>query len=64
MEIKTIVVALGGNAIRQPRQQGTAGQQLENVRKTCVQIAQMIEKGHRIFDPREWASGSQPAYTE
>ncbi len=49
MEIKTIVVALGGNAILQPQQQGTAGQQLENIRKTCVQIAQMIEMGHRII---------------
>ncbi len=49
METKTIVVALGGNAILQPKQEGTAGQQLENVRKTCVQIAQMIEMGHRII---------------
>jgi len=49
MDRKTIVIALGGNAILQPKQQGTAGQQMENVRKTCFQIAYMIEMGHRII---------------
>ena len=49
MERKTIVIALGGNAILQPKQQGTAEQQMENVRKTCLQIAQMIEMGHSII---------------
>jgi len=49
MDKKTIVIALGGNAILQPRQEGRADQQLENVRKTCRQIAQMVEMGHRII---------------
>lgn len=44
----TIVIALGGNAILQPGQAGTAAEQAENIRKTCVQIAGMIEAGHRV----------------
>jgi carbamate kinase len=45
----TIVIALGGNAILQPGQKGTAAEQAENIRKTCVQIAGMIERGHRVI---------------
>lgn len=45
---KTIVVALGGNAILQPRQRGTAEEQLANVRTTCKHIARMIADGHRV----------------
>ncbi|HYF91407.1 MAG TPA: carbamate kinase [Symbiobacteriaceae bacterium] len=44
----TIVIALGGNAILQPGQAGTAAEQAENIRKTCVQIAGLIEAGHRV----------------
>jgi carbamate kinase len=49
MEYKdTIVLALGGNAILQPGQRGTSTEQMENVYKTCMQIAQMIKGGHRV----------------
>jgi carbamate kinase len=44
----TIVIALGGNAILQPGQAGTAAEQAENIRKTCTQVARMIEAGHRV----------------
>lgn len=44
----TIVIALGGNAILQPGQAGTAAEQSENIRKTCIQIANMIAEGHRV----------------
>ncbi|HYG58573.1 MAG TPA: carbamate kinase [Symbiobacteriaceae bacterium] len=46
--MSTIVIALGGNAILQPGQAGTAAEQSENIRKTCVQIAGLIEAGHRV----------------
>ena len=46
--VRTIVVALGGNAILQPGQAGTAEEQLANVDRTCRQIAKMIEAGYRV----------------
>lgn len=50
MEYKgTIVVALGGNAILQPGQKGTADEQIENVYKTCKQIASMIKEGYKVI---------------
>lgn len=50
MEYKeTIVVALGGNAILQPGQKGTAEEQMFNVYKTCEQIASMIKEGYRVI---------------
>ncbi|NLZ32515.1 MAG: carbamate kinase [Firmicutes bacterium] len=45
---ETIVVALGGNAILQPGQRGTFEEQMENVRKTAVQLAQLILSGKRL----------------
>jgi carbamate kinase len=44
----TIVIALGGNAILQPGQAGTAAEQAENIRKTCIQAVGMLEAGHRV----------------
>jgi len=44
-EKKTIVVALGGNAILQPGQRGTFEEQMRNVHVTCEQLAQMVESG-------------------
>ncbi len=43
-----IVVALGGNAILQPKQKGTAQEQMENVRHTCKQIAKMVKAGYEV----------------
>lgn len=43
-----VVVALGGNAILKPGQEGRAEDQFKNVRSTCQQIVRMIEIGHQI----------------
>ncbi|MBZ4687714.1 MAG: carbamate kinase [Clostridiales bacterium] len=45
---KTIVLALGGNAILQPGQKGTYTEQLENVQKTCTSIAELLDNGYQI----------------
>ncbi|HDS29259.1 MAG TPA: carbamate kinase [Candidatus Acetothermia bacterium] len=42
---KTVVVALGGNAILQPGQKGTFEEQMANVHTTCGQLAQMVTSG-------------------
>lgn len=46
--MKTIVIALGGNAILRADQEGTAEEQLVNVRKTCKSIADMVASGFRV----------------
>ncbi len=48
MERKTIVIALGGNAILQAGQRGTAEEQLENIEATCRSIADLVEAGYRV----------------
>ncbi len=45
MEKKTVVIALGGNAILQPGQKGTFEEQLENVYHTAEQLADMVLSG-------------------
>lgn len=45
---KRVVVALGGNAILQPKQSGTAEIQFENVRNTCAQLADLIKEGYQL----------------
>jgi len=42
---KTVVVALGGNAILQRGQKGTFEEQLRNVQRACEQLAQMVLSG-------------------
>jgi len=44
-EKKVTVIALGGNAILKPGQQGTFDEQMANVKTTCDQLAQMVESG-------------------
>ncbi|MFZ5827109.1 MAG: carbamate kinase [Bacillota bacterium] len=44
----TLVIALGGNAILQPGQAGTAAEQTANIAGTCHQIADLVEAGHRV----------------
>jgi carbamate kinase len=46
---KTIVVALGGNAILQPKQKGTFEEQKNNIEKTCFHIAKLIKDGHKVI---------------
>lgn len=44
----TVVVALGGNAILQPKQKGTAEEQRANVAVTARSIVEMIKEGYRV----------------
>lgn len=45
---RTVVVALGGNAILKPKEKGTAKEQLENVRKTSRYLVELMQEGYRI----------------
>jgi len=46
--MKKIVIALGGNAIKQADQKGTYEEQLENVLKTAKEIVKLIKEGFKI----------------
>lgn len=48
-EKKTIVVALGGNAITQKDEEGNIYQQFSNTRRSMEGILEMIEMGHRLL---------------
>src|SRR5699024_2141097 len=43
------VIALGGNAILQPGQEGTFENQLENVRISTEIISRIIQSGHHVI---------------
>ncbi len=43
-----VLVALGGNAIRQPKERGTAAEQATNVRRTCQRLADIVAAGHEL----------------
>lgn len=43
-----VLIALGGNAILQRGQKGTASEQRDNVQKTVDQIVRMIRAGHEV----------------
>lgn len=43
-----VVVALGGNAIKQAYERGTAEEQFRNIRMTCKRILEMIKRGYRV----------------
>jgi|SaaInl7_150m_RNA_FD_contig_51_1279254_length_1662_multi_6_in_0_out_0_2 carbamate kinase len=45
---KTIVVALGGNAITQASEKGTVEEQFANVYKTCEQLVKLLAAGYRL----------------
>ena len=45
---KTVVVALGGNAIKTAEDEGTAQEQFRNVRNACKQILEIIKDGYRV----------------
>jgi len=47
--METTVVALGGNAILQKGDKGTAEDQRRNVEKTAEQIVRLVEKGYRLI---------------
>ena len=44
-----VVIALGGNAILQPKQEATYENQLENVRKSSEIIARIVKNGHSVI---------------
>lgn len=46
---KLVVVALGGNAIKQPHQEGTAEDQFKNVSLTCEQLVRMNKIGYKLI---------------
>lgn len=45
---KTIVLALGGNAITKAQEEGNRDEQWSNVSRTCQYIAALAKEGHRI----------------
>src|SRR6056297_1494581 len=48
MAKERIVIALGGNAIKQADQQGTTEEQFHNVDTTARQISKIIEEGYKV----------------
>ncbi len=46
--MKKIVIALGGNAIKQWDQRGSAEEQIENLRKSCSHMMKIVKRGYRI----------------
>jgi len=48
MQKKTIVVALGGNALIEEGSEGTIEQQFENTRKSMAAIVGLVKEGHRV----------------
>jgi carbamate kinase len=46
--VKKILIALGGNAIKQWNQKGSAKEQLENLRKSCSHMMKVIKRGYPI----------------
>ena len=45
---KTILVALGGNAIKQADDKGTAAEQFANVYKTSRELVKLIKAGYKL----------------
>lgn len=43
-----IVVALGGNAIKQSNEKGTTEEQFHNVDRTAIQLAKIVQAGYRL----------------
>lgn len=46
--VGTILVALGGNAIKRAEEQGTAEEQFRNMREACEHLLEIIKRGHRV----------------
>ncbi len=44
-----VVIALGGNAIKQAREEGTSEDQFRNIAKTCDQLVQMNKAGYLMI---------------
>lgn len=48
MEKKTIVVALGGNAITREMEEGDIAQQFENTRRSLIDIIKLLSRGYNM----------------
>jgi carbamate kinase len=48
MRIKTVVVALGGNAITREFEEGNITQQFENTRRSLRSVTELIQRGYRV----------------
>jgi carbamate kinase len=46
--VKRVMIALGGNAIKQPHEKGTVEEQMKNVSIACKQIAEIAKKGYKV----------------
>jgi len=46
--MKKIVIALGGNAIKQWDQKGSSEEQLENLRRSCSHMMKIVKRGYPI----------------
>ncbi|MCX6643201.1 MAG: carbamate kinase, partial [Candidatus Bathyarchaeota archaeon] len=46
--IRRLLVALGGNAIKQPTEKGTHEEQMRNVETASLQIAQLVKHGYEL----------------
>jgi carbamate kinase len=46
--IETLVVALGGNAIQQAGERGTAAEQFANVSRAMASVAELADRGYRV----------------
>ncbi|MGG3506475.1 carbamate kinase [Paenibacillus lautus] len=44
-----VVIALGGNAILQPKQQATYENQIANIQKSCEVIARIVRQGYEVI---------------
>ncbi|WCF06526.1 carbamate kinase [Paenibacillus thiaminolyticus] len=47
--MKTVLIALGGNAILQANQTATYETQLQNIRMCCTTISNIVNKGYRVL---------------
>jgi len=45
---KRVMIALGGNAIKQSHEKGTLEEQMKNVKTACTQIAEIARSGYNI----------------
>ena len=45
---KRIMIALGGNAIKQPHEKGSFEEQMDNVKVACQQIAEIARQGYEV----------------
>ncbi len=45
---RTIVIALGGNAIIREKEKGTRDEQWHNIRKICDTMAELVRQGHKV----------------